>query len=219
MMKKITFILITIVLLSSPAGAGAWDLTDTLKSYLREHYPWSEIEVKDLRLSAAAPAGPPSSIVVEQSPPGRTVLTLGYAGGQKITATATVKAFEPVVLCRRPLNKGSVFQKGDVYTTLADHGRIPKGAVRNEEEILGKVLSRGIGTNVVITDVMVTQTAEVKKGQKVLLLVDAPGFTIRAAGELLQGGFVGSYVKVISAQSNKTITGLLVDEHTVKVGL
>lgn len=218
-MKKVSLILIAIALLSSPAGAGAWDLADALKSYFREHYPWSEIEVNDLRLSAAAPAGPPSSIKVEQSPPGRTILTLGYAGGQKITATAIVKAFEPVVLSRRSLNKGSVFQKGDVYTTLADTARIPKGAVRNAEDILGKSLSRGIGTNVVITDVMVSQTVEVKKGQKVLLLIDAPGFIIRAAGELQQSGQVGSYVKVVSAVSRKTIVGLLLDEHTVKVGL
>ena len=219
-MKKLSLILfIAIAVLSSPAGAGAHDLANVLKSYVKEHYPWSEIEIKELRLSAPAPAGPPSSISVEQTPPGRTIFTLAYAGGRTLTATATVKALEPVVVSRRALNKGAILQKEDIYTALFDTMRIPKGAVRTEEEILGKGLTRGIGTNVVVTDVMVSKTAEVKKGQKVLLLVDAPGFTIRSVGELQQNGHVGSYVKVVSTMSRKIVIGVLLDERTVKVGL
>jgi flagella basal body P-ring formation protein FlgA len=130
-----------------------------------------------------------------------------------------VTAFEHVVMSRRALNKNTILQKEDIYTTLADASRIQKGAARKEEDVLGKGLTRGIGTNVVLTEVMVSQYPEVKRGQKVMLVVDAPGFTIRGAGELQQGGFVGNYVKVINGQSHKAVTGLLVDEHTVKVGL
>jgi flagella basal body P-ring formation protein FlgA len=218
-MKKLYMLVISVLLFSSPAVAQEGELAGVLKTFLRDHYPWADLEIKDLRLSVSAPAGRPSAIVVEQAPPGKTIFLLNYPDGKKIIATAIVKAFDSVVMSRRALNKNAILQKEDIYTALADTSRIQKGAVRNEEEVLSKGLTRGIGPNVVITEVMVSQFPEVKKGQKVMLVVDAPGFSIRGAGELQQGGFVGNYVKVISGQSNKAITGLLVDEHTVKVGL
>ena len=218
-MKKKFVILVAIIFLSSPVSAGTKNLADVLTAYLKGHYPWAEIELNELRLSADAPSGGPSAIVVEQSPPGRTMFTLSYNHGVKVTATATVKAYDYVVLSRRSLNKDAVLQKDDVYTALTDISRIPKGAVRNEKEIIGKSLSRGIATNVTIADNMLNATGLVKKGQKVVLVVDAPGLTVKAPGELQQNSAVGNYVKVLNIASHKLITGLLMDEHTVKVGL
>ncbi len=218
-MKKLFFLITAFALLASSAAAGEGRLENILKAHLKAHYPWAEVEVQDIRLGAEEPAGRPEMIVVEQGPPGRTVFTLKYAGGKKITATAMVKAFDSVVMTRRSLGKAALLQKGDIYTTLVDTARIPKGAARSEDDVLGKGLSRGVGANVIITEIMVSDAPEVKKGQKVRLVVDAPGFTIRAAGELQQNALVGSYVRVLNAVSHKVTTGLLVDERTVKVGL
>ena len=218
-MKKLLLTIIMTTLLSSAACAEPLNLADDLKSFLKSHYPWADIDVKDLRLSDNAPAGHPSLIVVEQSPPGKTAFTVKYSNGQKISVTAIVKASDYVVVSRRPLNKDMALRKEDVYTVLMDTARMPKGAVRNDMDILGKTLSRGVGMNIPITDVMVNESPQVKMGQKVVLVVEAPGFSIKATGELQQSGFVGNYVRVVNLVSHKVISGLLLDEHTVKVGL
>ncbi len=218
-MKKLFFIIAAFLVLVASADAGEGRLENMLKTHLKDHYPWAEMQVDDLRSNMELPAGNPETIVVEQGPPGRTIFTLKYAGGKKIIASAMVKAFDSVVVTRRALGKATLLQKGDVYTTLVDTARIPKGAVRNEDDVVGKGLSRGVGANVVVTDIMVSNSPEVKKGQKVQLVVEAPGFTIRAAGELQQNAQVGNYVRVLNAVSHKVTTGLLLDERTVRVGL
>jgi len=217
-MKKL-FLLIIALFLSSTLSAEPINLADDLKSFLVHNYPWTKIEVKDLWLSERAPVGHPSSIFVEQSPPGRTVFTVGYDRGHKVTVTATVRAYEYVVVSRRSLSKDTVLRREDVYTVLMDITKIPKGAIKDDTEVIGKTLSRGIGVNLPVTDVMINEIPHVKRGQKVMLVVDAPGFSIKAAGELQQSGCVGNYVKVVNLVSHKVITGLLLDEHTVKVGL
>lgn len=216
-MKKILCILV-MVFVAFPLYAGS-DLASQLKIFLKKQYPWSEIELNDLRLSAEAPAGSPKQIVVEQGPPGKTTFALTYADGKKVHASASVKAFDRVVVSRRALAKDTLLQKEDLYLVSMEVGRIPKGAARTEEELLGKRLSRNIGMNVAIATNMLNDTSLVKKGQKVLLIAEDRGFSVKAPGELQQNGTVGEYVKVINLASHKAIIGLLVDERTVKVGL
>lgn len=221
-MKKQTLIsAVVLVLLSLAAtvSGGTGDLEDTLKTFLKKHYSWAEIEISDLELNAPAPQTPPAEIRVVQSPPGRSVFKLEYAGGRTIKATALVKAFNPVVMSRKQLKKGDVLQQQDVYTMLAETNKIPTGAVKNEGAVLGKPLSRSIGLNLAITESMLQEAPLLKKGQKVMLVIDAPGLTVKAVGALNQNAAIGNQVKVVNLVSHKVLTGLLVDEHTVKVGL
>ncbi|MFA5072286.1 MAG: flagellar basal body P-ring formation chaperone FlgA [Nitrospirota bacterium] len=220
-MKKSVGMSIGVILLTvfSFANAGTGNLESLLKAHLDERYPWAAMEIHDIRLNAEKPAGDPSSIVVEQGPPGRTIFALRYPKGKKIIATAQVKVFDSVILSRRPFSKNTVVRKGDVYTTLMETGKITKGAFSSEDDILGKTLTRGIGANVVITDVMVSGVTQVKKGQKVLIVVDAPGFTIKAAGELQQNCAIGEQAKVMNLLSRKIVAGVLINEQTVRVGL
>jgi flagella basal body P-ring formation protein FlgA len=218
-MKKSFFLMLTIVLLSASVSAGTWNPEETLTAFLKDHYPWTKITLSDLTLSESAPQDSPVVITVEQSPPGRTSFTLEFADKKKIRAVGMVKAFDPVVMSRRSLNKGVALQKDDVYTVFLELNRISKGAVRNEESIIGRPLSRAISANVLITETMIVDAAVLKKGQKVQLIVHTPGLMVKAVGELQHNSVVGSYVKVVNLASKKVLTGLLTDTQTVNVGL
>lgn len=221
-MKKQALISVAVLVLLSLAATvsgGTGDLEETLKTFLKKHYSWQEIEISELELNAPAPQAPPAEIRIVQSPPGRTVFRLEYEGGRTIKATALVKAYNPVVMSRKQLKKGDVLQKTDVYAVLADATKIPKGAYKNEEAVIGKPLSRSIGVNLAITESMLQEAPLLKKGQKVMLVIDAPGLTVKAVGALNQNAAIGNQVKVVNLVSHKVVTGLLVDEHTVKVGL
>jgi len=68
-----------------------------------------------------------------------------------------------------------------------------------------------------IVDSMVSDKTLVKRGQRVVLVVESPDFNITAVGEIKENAYVGSYVKAMNLTSKKVITGLLIDENTVEV--
>ncbi|MBI4686802.1 MAG: flagellar basal body P-ring formation protein FlgA [Nitrospirae bacterium] len=207
--------LLCLLLVASPAFAA--DISDVLKTYLKENYPWAEIEIKNIVTNGDVPDEKPARIIAEKAPPGKTIFNLEFKNGKKITASSEVKAFDPVVKVRRALRKGYVIQEEDVYMTMMDIVQMPKGAVRDSANVVGKPLNRSLISNMIITDSMINDTPLVKKGHKVVLLLESPNFSITTSGETGESAFVGSHVKVINLASKKFVRGLLVDENTVRV--
>lgn len=190
---------------------------DRLKEFLKENYPWTDIEVRELTLNAEPPDQDPWKIMVERGLPGKTVFSLEFGNGKRITATADVRVFDTVVLGRRAFRKGYVMGKDDLYVTLMEVGRIPKGAVRDPESVINRPLARSIIANAPIVDTMIGSRQQVRRGQRVLLVAGAEGFNITTLGEMRESASVGNYVKVVNTASKKTVTGLLIDENTVRV--
>ena len=195
----------------------AWNPEDVLKAYLKENYPWAEIEIDDLSISDKLPDEQPLKIVVEKGPLGKTVFTMEFKNDVKVTATCDVKAFDWIVMSGRALRKGHYLEKDDIFTKLMDVTRIPKGTIRDTEEVMGKPLARSIVANVPFVDTMVSNTSAVKRGHKVTLVIESPSFIITALGEIKENSSVGKYVKVVNLASKKIISGVLMDENTVKV--
>ncbi len=209
-----------LVLPIASAQAGApWNAAAVLTEHLRQQYPWAEIAVTDVVLDGEAPLTPPRKILVDRRPPGRTVFSLFFSGNRKLTATAQVAAYDRVVMAGRAFGKGYMLNDGDVYEALMDVTRIPRNALRDPGQVLGKALSRSILANMPLQESMIEDSPVVKRGRRVELLVEAPGFAIRGAGELQQNGSVGDYVKVMNLSSKKIVTGLLLDQRTVRVEL
>jgi flagella basal body P-ring formation protein FlgA len=201
------------------ATAETSNVEEILKRYIKEHYPWPEVEINDLTVSSELPDRYPSKIIIEKGLPGKTVFTLEFDNLEKLTATANVKAFDSIVLSRRAFRKGRTLQDDDVYTMLMDVRRIPAGAVKNIEQVAGKPLTRTIVANMPIVSGMLSETPLVKRGTRVTLLVEARGFTITTTGETRENSSVGKYVKAVNPASKRTVTGILVDENTVRVEL
>jgi len=200
------------------AAATSWDAGEVLKTYVKEHYPWAEVEVSDVRMSGEASAQPPASITVEKTPPGKSAFRLRFADGRMVTASATIKAFDRVLMSRGAFSKGHTLMKEDVYATLMESSRIPKGTIRGENGVYGRTLTRSVVASAPLTDAMVSETAVVKRGRRIVLYAEAPGFTVKTMGELKQDASVGEQVSVLNLTSKKTIMGQLVDVDTVRVG-
>lgn len=201
----------------SRARTSSKDMADILKTYIKGNYPWTEIDVSAVVLSAEMPEMLPENIMVVRGLPGRAVFQLEFKGSKKITVTAEVKAFDRVVMSRRALNKGYQLREDDTYTTLMDIRRIPKGAVKDGDSITGRELKRPIPANTPLVDSLVSETPMLRKGHRVVLKIEAPGLNVSAIGEIKENSYVGNYVKVVNVASKKIITGLLTDENTVKV--
>ncbi len=209
--------LCSLVLLPSFVTATSWNPEDVIKKYIKDNYPWAEIEIKGLVSDGATPAKPPRKIIVEKGLPGKTVFTLEFDDDHKITAAATVKAFDRIVISRGAFRKGYYLQRDDVYSSLMDVQRMPSGAIKDIDQVVGKPLTRSIIANMPLTSGVVSETPIVKRGQKVTLLVESEGFRITAPGVMKENGSVGRYVKALNPGCKKTVTGLLINENTVKV--
>lgn len=196
---------------------GTENMENTLKAYLKEHYPWSEIEIRDLSFDGNIPQGDVRRIYIDRRPPGRSLFTIQYANGEKLLVTANIKAFDWVVMSRRPQGKGYVLNEDDLYKALMDVTKIPRGAFKEIDEATGKTLKRSIVSNSPLTKEMFAEGMAVKKGSKVMIIAESPSFVITTTGELKENGYVGSPVKAINLASKKTIRGILIDENKLKV--
>ncbi len=206
-----------ILLVAAPASALKWNPDAALKEYIREHYPWAEVEINNLAFPGKVPDSAPVRITAEKGPPGKTVFLIEFEDGQRIKATADVKALDWIVVSARAFRKGYQMQEDDVYMKLTDATRIPGGAVKNADLVIGKVLTRSLLVNTPLLSSMVSDMPMVKRGQRVNLIIDAPHFRMMAQGEIMEGSYVGSYVKVANLSSKKVLRGLLIDENTVKM--
>ncbi|MBE0569711.1 MAG: flagellar basal body P-ring formation protein FlgA [Deltaproteobacteria bacterium] len=202
-----------------PAGAGAASPSPEaiLRAHVLEHRPWSDVEVRNLSLDAVPPVGTPRRILVRKGLPGRTVFSMEYGNGVVVTATADVAAFEEIVLTARQLWKNRPLTEDDVCLARTEIGRVPAGAVRDREAVVGKILNRSVGANLPVLSRYLAGSKVVKRGRKVTLLVESGGMRIATRGETRENAYVDDVVKVVNLASNKTVTGILVDENTVRV--
>jgi len=206
------------VLVPAPGRAEGPAPAEILRDFVRRSRPWSDVEVRNLTLSAEPPEGMPRRIVVEKGLPGRTVFSMEYGDGRAVKASAEVAAFEEIVVSARPLSKDRPLEEGDVCLARVEVGRVPPGAIRDPRSVEGKSLSRPVGANLPILDRFVGESALVKRGRKVTLLVETAGMRIAASGETRENAYVNSAVKAVNLASKRTVTGILVDENTVRVG-
>lgn len=196
--------------------ADTYDINSILKAYLKKNFPWTEIEISDLTANAEI-SELPERILIQQSPPGKAAFLLELKNGKKINVIAYVKAYEWVVMSSKSMRKGDYLQKTDVYLTLLDVTKIPRGALNRVDNAVEKQLTRSINANMPVVDIMLNEQKLVKKGQMVFLVIESSGFTIRTTGEIRGNAFVGSKAKVINLASKKVISGVVIDENTVKV--
>ena len=206
-----------ILLGDARASSLHWNPDVVLTAYIKEHYPWAEVEINNLAFTGVVPDEAPVRIMVEKGLPGRTVFSIEFGNGQKIKATAEVRALDWVVMSTRAFRKGYQIQEGDVYMKLADATRIPSGAVKKADLVIDKLLTRSLTANSPLLSSMVSDTPMVKRGQRVTLMINAAHFRITAQGEMREGNYVGSYVKTVNLASKKILRGLLLDENTVRI--
>ncbi len=196
----------------------SWSPEVVIKNYLRDHYPWPEIDVQPVKNNRVLPATPPEKILLIKGLPGRSTFLLQFPSGRTVEYQARVEAFDWVVRSRRPIRKGEIIDEKDVYRTLINIKQISKGAAIKKDTVVGRILRQSIPANRTITGNLIEDIPVIKKGQKVILLFDNGRLRIITDGVAKENGHVGKYIKVTNRSSRKQILGKIVDDRTVRVG-
>ncbi len=135
--------------LVSWAWSSPWEPRAVIKKYLKERYPWAEIEILDISGEVSSPL-PPEKIHLIQGPLGKSIFSLVFKSGEKALIQAHIRALDWVVTSRRPLKKSQIILQEDVYLTLMDVRRMPKDALTRLESAWGKVMAQSLGANMPI---------------------------------------------------------------------
>lgn len=215
----IVFVSSFIMLSSSLVAAATWTPEDELRAYVQDNYPWEEIEVSNVQVQGTLSDERPERIQVEKGPLGRAVFSFIFSNDEKILVQADVRAYGRVIMSRRPFQKRHVIEEEDIYLTKMDIRKMPRNLLRDPEKILGKSLKRSINANMPIEEDMVEMFQLVERGKRVVLLLSLKGMIIRADGKTKEKGYVGTSVRAINISSKKEVSGVLIDENTVKVEL
>lgn len=217
---SIVFISSFMFLHSAPeAAAVSWTPKEELERYLSDNYPWDDIEVKNVRVRGKSADKAPESIIVEKGPIGKAVFSFLYEDERRVIVNAYVRVFERVLKSKRPFNRGHVIRYDDLYVSKIDIRKMPKSVIMDPASIVGKSLKRSMSANVPIVENMIEMSRVVKRGKRVLLVINNNGLNITAYGKTKEKGHVGMPVKAVNLSSNKEVMGVLIDENTVKVEL
>ncbi len=194
-----------------------WSPEEVLRSYLMENYPWPEVEVQSFRYKKKFPDSPPEKIIILKGLPGRTKFLLTFPDGKSIEYSARVKAFDWVLKNKRAIKKGAVIKDSDIYKTLMEVGRIPKGAVTKKENIVGRMAKRSMSVNRVFSERSLKSVPDVEKGQAVLIMFDDEKFSISTNGVAKESGLIGETIVVRNSASNKQLVGTIVGNNVVRI--
>jgi len=203
--------------LASWAWSSSWEPQQVIKKYLKDHYPWAEIEILDVSAEVHSFQEPPVKIYLLRGPLGKSVFSFVFKSGEKAVVQAQIRALDWVVTSRRPLIRSQIIQKEDVFLALMDVRVMPKDALTRLETAWGKTVSRSMGANMPIIEGTLGDIPLIKKGQRITLVALAPGFKITTLGEAKQDGLPGQQIKVVNLSSKRDLRGIPLDENNVRV--
>jgi flagella basal body P-ring formation protein FlgA len=193
-----------------------WEPRAVIKKYLKDCYPWPEIEILDISGDVSSPE-PPEKIHLIQGPLGKSIFSLVFKSGERELVQANIRAMDWVVASRRPLKKNQIIEEEDVYLTLMDVRRMPKNALNRLESAWGKILTQSLGANMPIAENYMGDIPLIKKGQTITLVASIPGLKITTLGEARQDGYPGRSLKVVNLSSKRNVRGIPLDENHVSV--
>ena len=216
---SVVCVLTSVFLCLSYSRAADWTPEDELRSYLLDNYPWEEIEVSNVQVLGKITDERPERILVEKGPLGGAVFSFMFSNNDQVKVRADVRAFGRVILSKRPFKKRHVIEEEDVYLSKMNIGKMPRNSVNDPERILGKSLKRSINANMPIEEDMIEMSQLVERGKSVILLLSHNGMIIRTTGKTKEKGYVGMPVRAMNLSSKKEVSGVLIDENTIKVEL
>jgi flagella basal body P-ring formation protein FlgA len=143
-----------------------------------------------------------------------------WAQGQKVRevrAQARLEVFAGVVVARNSLRRHQIVEEKDVHLVNRNITQHAGDVVTDLGEVVGKRVNLSVNTQEVIRKFMVEVPPLVKKGDRVILVVENAHFKITCMGEVKEEGRAGDQVKVTNISSKREVYGQVLDSHTVLV--
>jgi flagella basal body P-ring formation protein FlgA len=196
--------------------------------FLEERIPWdpemTEVNVDYDGKDIILPAG---ELEMNFSLPGRKVRLGRFPVQAKITVNKVfqkrlrliAKLERSIVLIKtsRRVRRGEILTEADVVQEISKSNRNYSTAITSLEDAVGFEAVHSMGAGRVVTINSLRKPPLVKKGDRVMLVVEKGSMKITVPGVVKEKGFKNSLIQVQNLQTKKTVFGQVVDPQTVKV--
>ena len=128
-----------------------------------------------------------------------------------------VRRYQDVVVAARMLPGKTLLQPGDLKQLRLETGRLPDGFLIDPAKAIGQQLQRPLRSGGILMESMLVKPIIMRRGAAVTLQVRQGEMLVSVAGEALQDGSVGQYIRVRNLVSKRIVTAKVIDEATVEV--
>jgi len=143
-----------------------------------------------------------------------------WAEGQKlreVRAQARLEVFAEVVVAKNSLRRHQIVDEKDVHLVNRNITQQAADVVTDLEDVLGKRVTLSVNTQEVLRKSMLEVPPLVKKGDRVILVVENSNFKITCMGEVKEEGRAGDRIKVTNISSKREVYGRVLDSYKVLV--
>ena len=178
--------------------------------------------------------GNPQDIVV---PKGKADITISLPSGIRYTGVTTaqavisvngklaakiplrfdVKLYRQVVVAARPLGIKEVLTADALRYERMDVGRLSGGYYTQLDKLAGLAVRRAVTPGTPITDLMLEKPVIIKRGKTVSIVARIGDLEVSAAGQAMQDGVEGQFIRVKNTSSGRMVSGKVIDASTVEV--
>ncbi|RPJ41847.1 MAG: flagellar basal body P-ring formation protein FlgA [Deltaproteobacteria bacterium] len=199
-------------------------LEETLRNLLPD--PRKTLAIQEVQGFEAfiLPPGPYTSEVIlpesaHRGGPMTVTLSLFQEGRlvQKLRVRVRVEIQGFVVAARTGLRRHQEIGENDVHLIKKNLSLLPPDVVTDLKNAVGKRLTLSVNGQEALRSSMVETPPLVKKGDRVILVIDHSYFKITTFGEVKEDGRRGEWIKLVNISSKKEVHGRVVDAHTVQV--
>lgn len=128
-----------------------------------------------------------------------------------------VHVFDRVAVAARPIMAGQPLTAGDFRFEEQEIGSRSKNFLTEQDEIVGKVLSRSVAIGAPLWRTMLKMPDIMKAGAPVTLISRVNGVEVKIDGVALEAGHAGEIIRVRNTASRKVLRGRILDEATVEI--
>ncbi len=134
-----------------------------------------------------------------------------------IYVNAQVKLMRPVLVLGSPVDRGQLISESDLVLETRDVGRLSGGYISDPRDVVGLQARMPLRAGYVLSPRVLMKPKLIRRGQTVILLLQARGFEVRSEGRALQDGIAGEQISVENLVSNRIIQGVVAEPGLVRV--
>jgi flagellar basal body P-ring formation protein FlgA len=135
----------------------------------------------------------------------------------KIHLPVRIDVFDDVLVATKPLMRGQIIDARMAKLEKKRVSDLNSGFFDSQDQLVNLEVKRALRRGDILTSANLAPKLMVKSGQRVTLILDYKGITIKSSGKALRSARLGEVVKVRNSQSLRIVEGVVSAEATVRI--
>lgn len=227
-----TLLLSVLMAIALPAAAAETQALDTIRAAARDFVTRNldglagtlvvEPTALDSRLRLNRCTEPLEAFVPNGSiGPGNVTVGVRCTGARpwSLYVPVTVKVMEAVAVLARAKSRGEILERSDFIMEERDTASLRAGHFDDPQALVGMRMRLSLTAGGVVSHRHLERPSLVKRGERVLLISGARGFSVQMHGRALADAAAGERVRVENTSSSRVVEGRVTPDGKVRIQL